>query len=393
MKRFFTLFAFFFLSIHVQAQVTIERSDFTLEPDTRVVYWYLDEEGVTIPESGEDLIWDYSGLSVGNGYFTDFEANMSDEFPESLFTSPTARNFLGGLAIQDGTSYEVLNEESYGRAGLVSEPIDVALGALTGGTEDTLRVFGKAYQFDPQETFIQFPLQYNDSWSYDYTITSDFQVSVEAFDLENVPAGQITRDSSVYEVSGYGTLLLPNPGGSGTISAEALMVKHTESLTYTYLLGGQPAPQLMLDLFGLQQSETSTFTRYSFYVKGLPAAAAEIVLDEEGNVSFFVIPDDIQGVVSSVAEEAIVPHVFRAFPNPLNAGGLLSLQTPVEVSDGSLELFDALGRKVDSQEINAAKNDVLQIMLPNDLQSGVYLYRVSNTKSQLIGTGKIQILR
>lgn len=393
MKRFFTLFAFVFLSIHIQAQVTIERSDFTLEPDTRVVYWYLDEEGVTIPESGEALIWDYSGLSVGNGYFTDFEANMSDEFPESPFTSPTARNFLGGLAIQDGTSYEVLNEESYGRAGLVSEPIDVALGALTGGTGDTLRVFGKAYQFDPQETFIQFPLQYNDSWSYDYTITSDFQVSVEAFDLENVPAGQITRDSSVYEVSGYGTLLLPNPGGSGTISAEALMVKHTESLTYTYLLGGQPAPQLMLDLFGLQQSETSTFTRYSFYVKGLPAAAAEIVLDEEGDVSFFVIPDDIQGVVSSVAEEAIVPHVFRAFPNPLNAGGLLSLQTPVEVSDGGLELFDALGRKVDSQEVNAAKNDVLQIMLPNDLQSGVYLYRVSNTKRQVIGTGKIQILR
>ncbi|MEQ8703203.1 MAG: T9SS type A sorting domain-containing protein [Phaeodactylibacter sp.] len=392
MRRLVTLFTLFFLGMQAQAQMTLERSDFTLEPDTRVVYWYLDEEGVTIPESGEDLLWDYSGLSVGNGFFTDFDANMSDEFPESLFTSPTARNFLGGLARQDGTSYEILNNESYGRAGMVSEPIDIALGALTGGTEDTLRVFGKVYQFDPQETFIQFPLQYNDSWSYDHTITSDFQVSVEAFNLENVPAGQITRDSSVYEVSGYGTLLLPNPGGSGTISAEALMVKHTESLTYTYLLGGQPAPQLMLDLFGLQQSETSTFTRYSFYVKGLPAAAAEIVLDEEGNVSFFVIPDDIQDIISSTAEKAVESDAFRAFPNPLQAGQQLSVHVPVEVANGTIELLDAFGRPVASWSMNATQNETLRFALPKTLHSGMYFYRITDENKQVRGSGKLQVI-
>lgn len=381
------------MGMQMQAQITIERSDFTLEQGRRVVSWYLDYADAALPEPGEAMIWDYSELPVGNGYFVDFEAPESDEFPESSFTRPSTRSFLGGLATQQGISYDFLNNESYGRAGLISESIAVALGTLTGGADDTLKVLGKPYHFDPQETYIQFPLHFNDTWAYDYTTNSDFQVSVGAFGLENAPAGQRTRDSSVYTVLGYGTLVLPNPGGSGTISMEALMVRHTEHLTYNYLLGGQLAPQVMLDLFGIEQGETLNRTTYSFYTKGLPAPAADIFLDEDGNIDFFVIPDDIQDLVSSTATESVAPDAFRVFPNPLQAGAQLSVHASVEVLNGNMELLDAFGRQVAIWPLSAAQNETLRFTLPGMLHSGLYLYRITDKNKQVRSTGKLQVIR
>ena len=62
--------------MQMQAQITIERSDFTLEQGRRVVSWYLDYADAALPEPGEAMIWDYSELPVGNGYFVDFEAHI-----------------------------------------------------------------------------------------------------------------------------------------------------------------------------------------------------------------------------------------------------------------------------------------------------------------------------
>jgi hypothetical protein len=149
----------------------------------------------------------------------------------------------------------------------------------------------------------------------------------------------------------------------------------------------------MLDLFGIEQGETLNRTTYSFYTKGLPAPAADIFLDEDGNIDFFVIPDDIQDLVSSTATESVAPDAFRVFPNPLQAGAQLSVHASVEVLNGNMELLDAFGRQVAIWPLSAAQNETLRFTLPGMLHSGLYLYRITDKNKQVRSTGKLQVIR
>ncbi len=393
MRLFVTLLALLSVGALVQAQITIERQDFTLEPGARVTFWHLDHTNASPPEPGEGVIWDFSELLLDDGFYTDYEIADSEEFPGSNLEEPSIRPILGGLASQGGTYYSLLDDTGYSRLGNISESVNVGLGTFTNAPGDTLKVLSKVYDFTEPETLIRFPLNFGDSWGYDNTTTTDFNVTVAAFGLQDTPASQVSRDSVNLSVVGYGTLILPNPSGIGTVSIEALMIERNRHLAYNYFLGGQPAPQLMLDLFGLQQGRTENITRYFFYAKGLPRSAANIRLDQNGNIILFTIPDDLQDVISSSKAQAAEPVAIQAFPSPIRTGELLSVHLPFDVFNGAFELFDAYGRQAAAWPVDAAQGQMLQYALPGHVPAGLYVFRIIDENKQVRGIGKLNVVK
>ncbi|HKK78305.1 MAG TPA: T9SS type A sorting domain-containing protein [Phaeodactylibacter sp.] len=395
MKQTITLIALLSLSTILQAQITIERQDFTLEAGTQTKAWVVDPDNAFEPQAGEGVVWDFSNLTLGESFLTDYEAPSSPLFPQANITEPSSGSFLGGLAVQPSVSFNTLSDTAYGNWGLIGEATDIPLAPLTGGSTDTLKAFELVVQFEQPRNFIQFPLNYGDTWSHNESYNIDYLVSVAAFGLQGVPAQQISQDSTFYEVAGYGELILPNPQGAELepVSMEALMIKRGRVVTDNYTLGGQPAPQVMLDAFGLEQGETQITTRYLIYAKGLPRTAANIEVNSEGEVVFFTISDDIVQFINSTSNAAAAPATTKAFPNPATAGALLSVEMPAAVDNGVLELIDAHGRQAAVWPVNGLKGQIVQYTLPAHLQTGMYMYRIIENNQQVRGIGKLNIIR
>jgi hypothetical protein len=392
MRRILTPLVVLFLGLQLQAQITIERTDFTLEAGQRVTAWHLDYTNASIPEAGENMIWDFSELALSDGFYTDYVAPSNPLFPEANISDPLYLSLLGGLSEREGVSFNLLDETGYGYLGDTTPSTSVSLMPFTGNPQDTLEALSSVRQFSTRKSTIEFPLNYGGSWSYDITSTDDFEVTLQAYNLYNTPAAQITRDSSSYSVAGYGTLILPNPNGLGNVSVEALMVKREREITYNYLLGGQPAPPPMLELFNLIQGEKIQSTRYFFYAKGLPRSAANIRVESNGEITLFTIPDDLKNLISSSSDLTYTEQV-RVFPNPAAGGSVLTVEVPSKIHDGTFELLDTYGRSLATYSIDAVQGQHIQCTLPVSLPAGIYAYRIRDHASKIRGTGKLNIVR
>ncbi len=394
MRLIITTFALLFLGALAHAQITIERQDYTLEVGAQNKSWTVDFSNATVPQDGEGVVWDFSGVALEESFLVNYEASSSPLFPESNITEPSFGSFLGGLAIQESTSYNLLSDTAYGNWGLIGERVDIPLAGLTGGATDTLKALEMVVQNEQPRNVIKFPLNYGDSWSHNSSYSIDYLVTVAAFNLQGVPAQQIIQDSTFYEVSGYGEVILPNPLGADLepVRTEGLLVKRNRIVTDNYTLGGQPAPQLMLDAFGLEQGETEITTRYFIYAKGLPRSAANILVDSNGEVISFNVSDDIKQFVSSTSQAVAKPVAVKAFPNPVVAGAPLSVEMPATINNGVLELVDALGRQVAVWPVSGLQGQIVDYNLPNHLQAGLYMYRIIENNQEVRGIGKLHVV-
>ena len=353
MRLIITTFALLFLGALAHAQITIERQDYTLEVGAQNKSWTVDFSNATVPQDGEGVVWDFSGVALEESFLVNYEASSSPLFPESNITEPSFGSFLGGLAIQESTSYNLLSDTAYGNWGLIGERVDIPLAGLTGGATDTLKALEMVVQNEQPRNVIKFPLNYGDSWSHNSSYSIDYLVTVAAFNLQGGPAQQITDN---------------------------------------YTLVGQPAPQLMLDAFGLEQGETEITTRYFIYAKGLPRSAANILVDSNGEVISFNVSDDIKQFVSSTSQAVAKPVAVKAFPNPVVAGAPLSVEMPATINNGVLELVDALGRQVAVWPVSGLQGQIVDYNLPNHLQAGLYMYRIIENNQEVRGIGKLHVV-
>lgn len=392
MRSFITLITLSFLSFQLKAQITIERTDFTLEVGAQTEAWFIDYTNASAPQEGEGIVWDYSDLPLNGNFFVNYNAPSNAAFPQANITEPSFASLLGGLALQPGLLYNVLDDTGYGSIGLINEEISAPLAVFTGGAGDTLTVLGDVIDYMQRRNNIQFPLNYGDSWDFVSEFEVNFLVTVAAFGLQNTPASQMIRDSAVYSVASHGTILLPNPEGAGLdpVSLEVLMVKRTRTVTSNYTLGGMPAPQVMLDLFGLEQGESETTTRYFFYAKGLPRTAANILVNEHGVVESFTISNEVGNVVNSTSSVAVEPIRVKAFPNPASGSFHLAFDKP-DAQDWTVELHNSFGQTVHRQAVPGGIGANQVSVSPPQLSAGLYHYVLRNHKGAVAASGGLML--
>ena len=75
-----------------------------------------------------------------------------------------------------------------------------------------------------------------------------------------------------------------------------------------------------------------------------------------------------------------INSLIQVYPNPVDRGQLLNIRFESTSDPVSLYLFDATGRIVSKPDLGNSNS--LQIMIPTDLASGIYLLRLSSPQKQ-----------
>jgi len=247
------------------------------------------------------------------------------------------------------------------------------IGQLTGGPQDTLTFPGNASIFEEPGYNIKFPTTYGDSWTSEYYYTTNFNLTVAAFGLNNTPGYQKQKIVKTDSVVGAGTLTIPTSVGV-SIPYEVLLIKESRVATDSVFLGGQPAPQTLLDAFGIVQGGSSALNRYKFYAENFERPILEIFMSEDWATTEFAyyISNDIETV--GIRNLSNISNV-NVFPNPIEAGTSLFFTQTQNFSNPVLQVYDMLGREVFNQRINN-NSSVIEWNVPANLENGVYIYNL-----------------
>ncbi|MCR9102390.1 MAG: T9SS type A sorting domain-containing protein [bacterium] len=389
MKQAFLLLFVAIPAFQVFAQITIERSDYTLTTDGATVNsWNMETSGAAIPAEGANVVWDYSGQALtGPSSYTKEPIASNPTFPAANLQEASTGLALN-LVEQGVVFYERLDDEGYSVLGRIVEPLTLPAQSLTGSPNDTITFLGANNIYETPLYYIKFPLNYGDSWNSEINIKGDYLMTVTAFGLDHVPASSNYNYVETDSVAGFGTLILPHPDGQGTVSMEALLLKGTTIRTDSFFLAGQPAPQIMLDALGLQQGTVSTYSNYSFFTKGLNQSALSL-RTEGGQVTRMVITDEIRDIVSSIGftPEGLIDA--RVFPNP-NAGTFHISFEKADARNWTISLYNTLGQLLKQEIIDAPYGPVTEeVSLPASTPAGLYQYVIRNADRKIRASGQV----
>lgn len=390
MKNYSTLISFLLFSLHMQAQITLERTDYTLEKEVLVKGWILDTTGMSPPVMGADMTWDFGSQAVLKASnYTKFEAD-NPNFPDANLVDITSQSALNGLVNVPTEFYEILNDDDYFTTGRTTAKTSLPSGPLTGGSNDTITFLETVNPYLEPVYFLRFPLHYGDTWGYTISNSTKFEITVAAFGLDHAPASNDISSVSTDTVLGYGTLILPHPDGTGTVSMEALCIKGELHQQSNYYLFGQLAPQAMLDVLGLTQGANTTIIDYAFYVKGLPRSAVNLSFSSDGSIRYLSMSDDIRSLISSTDNQTTSQIETRIFPNP----GRVDFNFHFIKSDTmpwALEVFNTLGQRIHSQTITGYAGEVTTDVHVDTVCPGLHHFVLQNAEGAIVSTGNFVV--
>ena len=391
MKFLFTNLFFFFLVISSSAQITIEGSDFTREVGMTITSHEVEASSITVPAEGENLTWDFSGAQLGGMTQFMVEPGSIPEIPEANTVSSTI-DLFAGLVPQTFTFYELINDDQFSTLGRQSSYAIAPIGGLTGNAGDTLEILGNLSIYEAPSVRYQFPMNFGDFYTEEATITNDYVLTALNAGVNHVP-GQfngIIRDTT--EVTGWGTLILPHPDGTGTVSMEALLHKNYDVTTDSIFLGGTEAPTALLNVFGLTQGgQNAGSTFYRFLAKGLPRSALFIEVNPDGQIIEAFIADDIRNLVSSNRNVAAASLPLRTFPNPTTGDFTIEFDK-TDAQPWTFTLHNAMGQRLAEQLILAGLGaTTFTPELTQQLAGGTYFFTLRDGSGQIVGWDKLSV--
>ncbi|MGB0931148.1 MAG: hypothetical protein ACPGVB_10250 [Chitinophagales bacterium] len=243
----------------LQAQVTIDHNNFSAKAGFIDSFYGILEAEPIIPEGGANMVWDYSGIAYETATIVQeeyFDATDDPDFPNALNYLESTLNFS---AFDVPTKvYVQVDESGFSQIGSKIEESNFPLTAFTQGPEDVSRFPYQVISFEGGEgknEYLRFPMNYQDQWTSTTTNNTDFELTIAGFGLNQTPglAQEIGTDN--VEVIGYGQVIIPMEDGSASNPVEVLLVKTVSSTVTNYFLGGAPAPEALLNAFGLVQGE------------------------------------------------------------------------------------------------------------------------------------------
>lgn len=252
MKKLLLILTSVFALCQLDAQIILERSDFTLQVGSTINTRRV--SSVFYPTVGANQIWDYTTVTINDAENITFNANDDEvNFPEAdLSNNFIYEQSLGPLSVSfDRTDYYVLNDTAFGRTGVKSEAVDVSLFPVTGGPTDSI-LFQESYGHYASDPGYDawFPMNYGDTRSSNYVVNNNSLVSVALLGLNHVPNLIRAIGSQTNEVVGWGSLSIVNPADLNIVTLDVLLMKTTTVQVDSFYLAGQPTPRLFLALLG-----------------------------------------------------------------------------------------------------------------------------------------------
>lgn len=129
-----------------------------------------------------------------------------------------------------------------------------------------------------------------------------------------------------------------------------------------------------------------------FYSKKGHYVTADITdpWNSEGSVTLQnMIYQKLESKTASVIDE--VTSDLKVFPNPINAGEILTIESQNSLENNVVEVFTINGQKVSTLQFTKTNNNQYQTSVPQKLASGIYFYKVHDQKGGFLKNGKIQV--
>lgn len=388
MKQSILLLAFSFYASQIFAQITIERADYTFTADGgTVVSWNMSKAGLSLPAEGAGVVWDFSGQALTSSYEYSKSPVSDPTFPDANLVEYASGMALG-IAPQNVSFYEQLDDEGYKTLGRITSSVTLPAQPLTGGPNDTITFLGTVSVYEEPIYYLKFPLVYGDTWDTDINIKGNYLMTVQAFGLDHVPASSNYNYVETNTVAGHGTLILPHPDGTGTVSMEALLLKSTTTRTDSFFLAGQPAPPVMLSVLGLVQGFTETETDYAFYAKGLNRSALYMEA-ENGEIKGIGMADDIRNVVSSTRFAAPNLAMAKVYPNPTTSDFQMEFEK-TDAQSWTLHVYNPLGQQMKTMTVEGHPGQQLvNVSLPEGTEAGLYQIVLRNGRNEAVAAGRV----
>ncbi len=321
--------------------------------------------GVVVPSEGGNQMWDYSILTSSSTTTAGYQANTNSAFPtNSLVDTMLFVNFIGNLGFYADFFY---SHETEGFMGLGYDiPYQIYNTATTtGGANDSISFPAQTQVFPNPYAVIAYPTTENSSWESSYSMYVDFNLSIAAYGLVNVPCQKVSHISRTDTVNSWGTIKIPTPTGP-SMNYPALLVKRTTVTKDSFYLAGNPAPIALLTAFGLSQGMETTSNRILFWrpEHAYPAlilnfnsnnftTPASVIYDGDA-----LPPNGLETLFSS----------FTLFPNP--SSGFINISC---LERAELSIFSLTGKTLLRKSLDAGKQELdLTAMSP-----GSYIFELS----------------
>lgn len=389
MKNLLLLSILIFGLGQMNAQVIIEKSDFTLEIGSAIYRTHVDPASAPIPTEGIDQVWDYTSLVVLDSDTIALETFMGAEFPTANASrDEISLQSVGPLQVPfERTNYYTLNENEYGRVGVKFQPLDIPTGALTGSPTDSINYLESNGFYPGNPDYVAwFPMNYGDTRNSNYVVNNEFLLTVGAFGVDHVPCLNEVVGNVENEVVGWGNLSLINPTDQSTVVLEVLAMKTTHVETDSFFIGGAPFPQALLDAFAVAQGQPSTSVNYTFFAKGFSSPV--LTISQGGGESW--MPSDLT-VITALQEVGDHAIPFQYYPNP--ASDQLNIQFEKSTNEPWMfSLYNSIGQKVDDHLVDQPMGTVNKsIEFSKRFHAGNYFYVLYNEDKSVMSSGKINI--
>ena len=347
MKKYsLLLLLFIFLTLPVQAQITIQESVLSSRigstvPGISYDFALSNDFTALLAGNGENQTWDLTGFAISDTFAFEQEympasssipGNDLPEFADADFVVASQEEL-------DGVMFTGYNHQTLQNGELRSLGTTVVGGDVDmDGMEDIFHTF-----LDPAELIDVFPIEFGNMWT-DSTSTT----------FSTAPGTVITTEESSQEVDGWGTLITD----FGTFNA----LRATTILTIYSFPGLPPTVNTFIDFV---TEEGNSFV---------------ISIDETNEIFGAVLTLSDAGMVGTSNESLEeVPDAFQLsqnFPNPFNPSTRISYSIP-ESADVQLSVYTITGKEIVTLVSGMQPAGTHEVTFDaSNFASGVYLYRL-----------------
>jgi len=351
------------------AQITITSSDFGNVGDSYVVGQRDANISITPGSAGVNQTWNFTALT-----------------PISLDTI----NFLAPASVPGASSFPNANLAIESNDGVFF--VDRrSNGVYTQGGVVSVNGVSTPAVFDPEQTLLPFPTNYQDNFNSISRFQTPFAFPIDT----NVLGCQIKLDSIrvnrfsdlTVDFDAWGTVQLPTDtmvalrANSVEVATDSIFVYAPQPINCTFPpvsipQGWSLAPASLLSLAGIPGPVTTTTSRvYTWYANGEKFGAVAMEVDGAGAPTSVRFKSDASQLVGLANQPN---SAIRSYPNPANASIRLAIQ-----ETALIEIVDLSGRVVARRFSTPGQSISIE-----SLQNGVYFFSATSESGKSLGTGK-----
>lgn len=386
MKKPLLIIAGIALTLSAQAQITLNSSNAPSVSQCQTPDSFRRLKLGTLPTftASTNATWDLTTAGDSSRYFIPGgAATATSAFPNATFYNDAHYNFaVLGYQIQDMKNVAASGIVTYG---VHVDRQAISLAPFTGSTSDSVVFPLQDVVFSTPERQEKYPMTIGDSWTDPIKYTTDFNLTIAAYSLNNTPGERHVELTINNKVIGWGKMRVNDEKGNPTGYMDVLMVRSERKVIDSFFLGGNPAPAQLLTAFGLSQGQTQTRYSYTFRRAGEYAPLLEVVYAD--NTYTTIDQCDVhEDRLKPTAINTISKEQINVYPNPVT-NNTFTVKVGTSYSELNYQLYNIAGQMLTAGKVTT--NGV--VSLQKALHTGTYFIKLQ-TNNGASGVKQISII-